>query len=118
VALRPCLGCGRLTAAARCPACQPPRLSTAERGYGSDHQAERDRWKPVIDAGQGWCAETVCLKPSRRIPPGTPWDLGHTPDRLAVIGPCHMECNRAEGARRGNRLRQRRPARWVTSRQW
>ena len=92
--------------------------TTAQRGYGGQHQRLRAQWKPTVDAGQAWCHAVVCLKPSRRITPGTAWDLGHTDDRSAYIGPCHMACNRSEGAVRGNHGRGRH---WVplrTSRQW
>jgi hypothetical protein len=94
--------------------------TTTERGYGTAHQKERARWQPVVNAGQAWCHAAVCLKASRWIQPGTPWDLGHTADRSAYIGPCHMACNRSEGAVRGNRARGR-IRQWIplrTSRQW
>lgn len=81
-------------------------LTTTQRGYGwTTHQAQRRRWKPIVDAGQAYCCNADCLMSSRWIPPGTPWDLGHTPDRSAWTGPEHRRCNRAEGARRGNRMR-------------
>jgi hypothetical protein len=103
MALRPCLGCGTLTKGSRCPACQPPRVMarTAARGYDARHQAERARWQPAVDAGEAECHATVCLWPSRRIPPGVDWDLGHTDDRTGWTGPEHARCNRAAGARRG-----------------
>lgn len=118
MALRPCLGgCGRLVSGSRCGDCQPAQRTTAQRGYDGRHQAERARWKPVVDAGQAYCAETVCLKADRWIPPGTPWDLAHTPDRSAYLGPSHAACNRSEGGGRGNRSPLRRKS-WTTSRQW
>lgn len=82
--------------------------TTTQRGYGSTHQAERRKWKPIVDAGQAHCHAAVCLQLTRRINPGEPWDLGHTPDRTAYTGPEHASCNRADGARRKNR-RIRRP---------
>jgi hypothetical protein len=66
-------------------------------GYNSQHKALRDHWKPTVDAGQAWCHATRCLMPTRWIPPGTPWDLGHTPDRSGWTGPEHSRCNRSAG---------------------
>jgi hypothetical protein len=86
------------------------RGSTTARGYGSPHQKLRARWKPVVDAGQANCHATVCLMPARLIIPGTLWNLGHTPDRTGWTGPEHEKCNKAEGARRGNRMRGQRRA--------
>lgn len=98
---------------------------TTERGYGSDHQKVRAQWAPIVESGEAWCAEVVCLEPSRWIRPGTPWDLAHSRDRTAYLGPAHARCNRSEGSRRGNRLRRGLPKRtpqpnttWRTSRQW
>jgi hypothetical protein len=68
-----------------------PRPSTAERGYGSKHQALRREIARLIDAG-GW---VVCAYCDERIEAGEPWDLGHTPgDRLTYVGPLHRACNR------------------------
>ncbi len=93
------------------------QAGTAARGYGGGHQRLRAQWKPAVDAGQVCCHAAVCLMPSRWIMPGTPWDLGHTPDRATWTGPEHQRCSRADGPRRGNRLRKAR-RRWVTSRAW
>ena len=88
------------------------RGSTAERGYGTDHQAERRRrlatWKPG-----DLCARCglPMYGPASRI------DLGHTADRTAYTGLEHRSCNRAEGARRGNRMRGAVGV-WRTARQW
>jgi hypothetical protein len=88
-----------------CPGVSMPRAKTTARGYGSAHQAEREQWRPTVEAGLAQCAEPVCLMPSRWIPPGAAWDLAH--DRQATRhagvtvyrGPAHARCNRAEGAR-------------------
>lgn len=88
----------------------PPTASPSVR-YGGLHQAEKRKWIPVIQAGQGWCHAIRCLEPSRHIPPGTPlsmWHLGHTPDGTTWTGPEHRRCNCSEGATRGNRMRRRR----------
>ena len=97
---------------------QPPRRrkprkrmqgSAAERGYNYAHQKLRAQYKPVVDAGMGWCHAAVCLVErdggSRHITPGTPWHLGHTADRSAWTGPEHARCNLSDGAVRGNRMR-------------
>lgn len=75
--------------------------STTRRGYGTEHQAERRRWTPLVNAGQIRCAR--CGQP---IIPGTPWDLGHNDTRTTWTGPEHARCNRAAGARKGNRKRR------------
>ncbi len=99
--------------------------TTAQRGYGTPHRKLRARWKPVVDAGHGICHAAICLMPTRHITPGTPWHLGHTPDRTAWTGPEHERCNESDGARRGNRNRPSPRRRrtlpqtaWTTSRRW
>jgi hypothetical protein len=68
----------------------------------------RAHYRRVVDRGDAWCAEPVCLNPyGRWIPPGTPWDLAHDPVDGSYLGPAHARCNRSEGARRGNRMRRR-----------
>ena len=97
------------------------RGTTKQRGYSGQHPKLRAKWKPLVDAGQVSCHASICLMPTRWIPPGSSWHLGHTPDRTGWTGPEHERCNEADGARRGNRMRgtrQRQPARWVTSRPW
>lgn len=88
------------------------RDTTAARGYGHQHQAERRGWAPTVEAGEAWCAEVICLEPDRWIEPGTPWDLAHNRDTGGYLGPAHERCNRAEGARYRNR-RADRPRRWI-----
>lgn len=77
--------------------------STTARGYGTEHQRERARLKPLVDAGQAYCAQPVCLKPNRWIQPATRWALGHNDDRTAWIGPVHQLCNQRDGASKGGR---------------
>lgn len=90
----------------------PRSGNTTERGYGVAHTAERQRWAPHVTAGHVPCHARRCLEAEdgrgRTIRPGTPWDLGHTPDRTAWTGPEHRRCNRSEGARRGNQARGQR----------
>jgi hypothetical protein len=74
----------------------PSLGTTASRGYGAAHKAERDRWTARVDAGLVDCAR--CGQP---IEPGRPWDLGHNDDRTGWTGPEHRTCNRVAGARNG-----------------
>ena len=78
----------------------PKSGGTAARGYGHTHQRLRAKLAPLVAAGQAACAR--CGRP---IAPGAPWDLGHTADRQSYTGPEHRECNRRDGAVRGNRAR-------------
>jgi hypothetical protein len=80
---------------------------TARRVYDTTrHRQLRAHYRRVVERGDAYCAETYCLMYSRWIPPGTPWDLAHDLDG-GYLGPAHARCNRAEGARRGNRMRRR-----------
>jgi hypothetical protein len=94
------------------------RLTTAERGYGGSHQAQRDRLAPAVNAGQAWCQEIICLMRDRWIPPGTPWDLAHAPGQDGYLGAAHQRCNRSAGGKQGNRSPKRRSRRVSGSRQW
>jgi hypothetical protein len=78
------------------------------------HREERKKWARIIADGHGWCAEVVCLMPSRFIAPGAPWDLAHDVTGTWYLGPSHRTCNRSEAASRGNRMRAKRlgPRRW------
>ena len=70
--------------------------STVSRGYGADHQRERQKWAARVDAGQVGCARC-----GRQIRPGEAWDLGHDDqDRGRYWGPEHSHCNRQAGGRR------------------
>ncbi|HYQ67764.1 hypothetical protein [Actinophytocola sp.] len=88
------------------------RGTTTERGYGADHQRERDRWVRIQREGgeheraEGAlrCRAVQCLMPTRWIWPGEAWDLGHD-ERRQWRGPEHEKCNRSEGGIRGNAVR-------------
>ena len=70
--------------------------------------------RPVVDAGNAWCAELVCVMPSRHIAPGSPWALAHDhrdPTGRTLLGPAHRRCNGAEAARRNNPKRKQREPR-------
>jgi hypothetical protein len=91
------------------------RPTTAQRGYGAKHQAERARWAPKVDAGLVDCARC-----NQRLEPGRDWDLGHDDnDRTIWTGPEHVTCNRKAGGRNGALVTN--AARTVavrTSREW
>ena len=92
----------------------PTKGSTKARGYGQKHQAERERWRPKVEAGGINCAR--CGQP---IEPGRPWDLGHTDDRSGYRGPEHRRCNRVAGGRNGAAVTHAQHAKPVrTSRNW
>lgn len=88
-------------------------VSTAEQGYGWDHQQERARWVKYQQAGgddplgahhgELRCRADVCLAASRWIGKVEAWDLGHHPGQQGWRGPEHVRCNRTAGARNSNR---------------
>lgn len=82
--------------------------------YRHSHQLEKERWRPVIAAGDGWCHEKVCLFASRVIPaswaPTQLWHLAHDIATGQTLGPAHRRCNLAERNRRvRNGRRGRKP---------
>lgn len=91
----------------------PANGNTNDRGYGAAHQAEKKRWRPIVDAGQAHCTETICLEErdgrTRWIEPGTPWHLAHADGQQGYRGPAHERCNTSEGATRGNAARSDEP---------
>jgi hypothetical protein len=99
-------GCPALTTQRRCEPCQTryeqARGTRQARGYDAAHDRQRKRWEPQVLAGLVDCHATRCLAPVRRILPGEPWDLGHTPDRKGWTGPEHARCNRSAGGRAGH----------------
>lgn len=70
------------------------RGSRHERGYGSDHDAERARWAPLVATGN-----VKCWRCNEYLPADQPWDLGHRDDRSGYAGPECTSCNRATAAR-------------------
>ena len=80
--------------------------------YGHHHKAERARWQPVVDQGEAWCSELVCLMGDRWIQPGTAWDLAHDRTTGDYLGPAHSRCNRAEGGRHKH-VRAKTRRRWA-----
>lgn len=93
--------------------------TTAQRGYGAAHQAERTRRLKRYKPGD-LCAH--CRKPMTYWPLSVArryLDLPHNADRSGYLhGMAHRKCNRRDGAVRGNRMRGRTARTWRTSRQW
>jgi hypothetical protein len=96
-------GCPELSSSRYCPTDaakhEQARGTRQQRGYTSEHDRLRTRWKPKVDSGLVDCCNPICLMPIRRILPGEPWQLGHTPDRTAWRGPEHRLCNESEGGK-------------------
>lgn len=70
--------------------------ATTIRGYGTTHQRERERLRPLVESG-----EALCVRCGKLIAATEPWDLGHYdghPDIWA--GPEHARCNRGTSGRR------------------
>jgi len=91
---------------------------TAERGYGHEHQAERERRLRIYRPGD-ICAhggEHMLWWPlnvARRF-----LDLPHNADRSGYLpGLACRRHNRGEGAARGNRMRGQARA-WAAARRW
>jgi hypothetical protein len=102
VAVKVCLvpGCGRLQPESRCAEHrrehERARGSAAERGYGTMHRAERDRWALLVATGN-----VKCWRCGDYIASDSSWDLGHDDqDRSKYRGPEHQACNRATASRR------------------
>ena len=89
-------GCPHLTTNAYCTKHErerdTKRGTTAQRGYGTDHQHTRNTLKPLVEAGATICVHPDCRQP---IAPSEPWDLAHNHDRTGYLGPMHASCNRA-----------------------
>lgn len=80
------------------------RGSAKQRGYGPEHKAEKERWRPLVDSGQAYCAELICLNNNdglgRWIEPGTDWHLAHDDGQQGYRGPAHARCNISEASLR------------------
>ena len=77
---------------------------TSERGYGSGHQALRNRllaaWKPgqpCARCGQPMWQRWTLDSYGRRV---SAIDLGHADDRRSYTGLEHRACNRRDGQRK------------------
>jgi len=85
----------------RCNTCRSQlnidRGSSTARGYNEAHRRLRKAYEPLVAAGQAYCWRCLArgaTNAEAHIAPGTPWDLGHRPDRTHA-GPEHQRCNRA-----------------------
>jgi hypothetical protein len=97
-----------------------PKASSAQRGYGVPHRAERQRWQDQLNQGleircacAGQCGRHRGRDGKPRpcrivINANSDWHLMHTPDRKAYLGPGCVPCNLGEAARRGARKANRR----------
>jgi hypothetical protein len=96
-------GCPELSSSRYCPTDaakhEQARGSRQQRGYTSEHDRLRARWKPKVDACTVHCHAHTCIEAVRLILPGQAWDLGHTDDRTAWTGPEHARCNRSAGGK-------------------
>ncbi len=89
------------------------RKTTAQRGYGTEHQRERKKYERRIKSGETFrcsCARPDCTGHDGQcqtiITAGMQWDLGHNADRTDWSGPECIPCNRGDGARNSNRARR------------
>lgn len=78
-----------------------------------EHKAAVAHYRELVDAGDGWCAEPICLMDTRYIPPGSKIHACHDPTGTYYIGPGHPRCNTSEGARRGHAMRKQPRRRWA-----
>ncbi len=78
----------------------PGKRNTVTDGYGQQHKAERERWRPVVDAGQAYCRRCGSW-----LDPARPWHLGHNEARDASAPEC-VPCNDGAAARLGNERRK------------
>lgn len=77
----------------------------AKPRYRHAHQQQRARLTPLVEAGEAYCAQPVCVMSTRWIPPDAAWDVAHDDSGTVTLGPAHRKCNRRDGAVRGNRMR-------------
>jgi len=100
-----------------------PRLSAAERGYGTDHRRKLAAARAAFRPGQP-CAR--CGRPitslwmtDRRGRRVSAVDLGHVDgtNKTRYQGLEHRHCSRSAGATLGNRMRGS-VTRWRTAREW
>ena len=87
---------------------------TVERGYGSAHKRERERWDRRVKAGLEHCRRC-----GRWIAPDAKWHLDHDDvDKSVYLGPSHARCNEAAGGRRRARLAGQRVRRVARAGWW
>jgi hypothetical protein len=92
------------------------RGSTNPKYQTREHRAERARWAQRLKRdGVVYCAQPVCVMPSRAILEGQGWHLGHADNGVDYIGPTHVDCNVKDAAvrARAKQLGTTTPRRWV-----
>lgn len=91
--------------------------TTTSRGYGSQHQQQRAKWTPIVEAGGVMCARRGPKCIGKPIQPDQEWDMGHDDhDRTKWTGPECVPCNRGAGGRNGAAVTN---SRWsMTVREW
>lgn len=103
-------GCDELVPCATHKPANANRPKTAERGYGSSHQAEREKWAPLVASGRVTCrrGDACRLYPDTLIHRGQAWQLGHPDEECPnPIAPEHRIDNlSAPGRIRGKRNRR------------
>jgi len=65
------------------------RGTREQRGYGAQHQAERQRIQDQMDQGDTF----TCARCHQPITPGQAWHLDHNRNRTGYLGPSHEHCN-------------------------
>lgn len=75
-----------------------------------EYREARTRYRTLIESGQGWCAQPVCVMADRWIPPGADFDTAHDDSGTVILGPAHTKCNRSDGGKRRWRAKV---TRWV-----
>jgi len=67
------------------------RLTTSQRGYGTEHQPLRKRVAGVVAKGN------YCVRCGRPILPGQVWHLDHRDDRKGYLCAAHARCSERAG---------------------
>ena len=84
------------------------RGTTTSRGYGGAYRREKERLRPLVEAGQASCWRCgQWINPAVKDEGGrTLWQLGHDDhDRSIIRGPEHRHCNLSAAAKIGNARR-------------
>lgn len=79
--------------------------------YGREHRQLRAAWNIRILRGE----QPPCSRCGYPVTPTDQWDLDHTDDATAYLGPAHATCNRAAGGRKSRRLYRNRTRRTRTN---
>lgn len=87
---RPCVECPTLTTGSRCPAHQRP--GTTARGYGTDHQHQRQALAETLPAPCYYCGQT--LTPTDRWVAAHIIDGDPTSPRVPACPACNEHAKR------------------------